>query len=266
MIRNLFCIVVAAVWTTIGFFACLFLMMCTFRASTSLWWVKRVWSPVLLWAGGAQLEVLGLDNVDLKQPFIYVSNHQSTIDIPVLFVAIPVPFRFAAKKALQYVPFLGWYLKLAGFPMIDRHNHRDAVETLDRAGAQIRSGSSIVMFPEGTRSRDGVVLPFKKGPFSLAMRAAVPIVPVTIHGAGTLMPKNSWTITPGPIRVRLGRPIDPVAFKDDRDALIRAVRSIIIRQSLELGGAGGDPTAAVAARGHLGTSVERLADAPQEPM
>lgn len=103
-----------------------------------------------------------------------MSNRQSTIDIPVLFVAIPVPFRFAAKKALQYVPFLGWYLKLAGFPMIDRHNHRDAVETLDRAGAQIRSGSSIVMFPRGPAG-DGVVLPFKKkGPFSLAMRAASP--------------------------------------------------------------------------------------------
>lgn len=256
MLRNLFCVLVAAVWTTVGFFACLVLMVATRRVESSLWWAKRVWSPVLLWAGGATLRVSGLEHLDASQPCVFVANHQSSIDIPVLLAGIPTNFLFAAKKGLQRVPFLGWYLKLAGFPLIDRKNHRDAVATLERASAQVRSGTSIAMFPEGTRSDDGRVLPFKKGPFSLAMGAAVPIVPVTIEGSGQLMPKNSWSITPGPIHVRIGAPIDPRPYADRREALIATVRNVIIDQSLALGGLGGDPSTPVAARGRLGAPAE----------
>jgi 1-acyl-sn-glycerol-3-phosphate acyltransferase len=155
---------------------------------------------------------------------------------------------------LKYVPGLGWYMWAAKFVFVDRANHRDAVRSLDEAGAQIRGGVSIIVFPEGTRSDDRRVMPFKKGPFALAMKAGVAVVPVAIEGSGKLMPKNSWNITPGPIKVKVGAPIPAAHFADNRDLLIREVRSFIIDQNLALGGLGGDKQDAVAARGREGTS------------
>ncbi len=252
MIRNLFCILVALVWTPSIFWFAVGAMIVRMNASASMWWVKKVWSPVLLWAGGAKLEVDGLEHLQPDRPYIFVSNHQSTIDIPVLFVALPHDVRFVAKKALQYVPFLGWYMKWAKFVFVDRGNRKEAVASLERGAAQIRGGVSIITFPEGTRSERCEVLPFKKGAFSIAIKAGVPIIPVTIEGSGKLMPKNSWNISPGPIFVRVGKPIDVRPFGDDRERLIKAVRDVIIEQSVALGGRGGDPSAAIAAPGKEG--------------
>ena len=123
---------------------------------------------------------------------------------------------------------------------VDRGNHRRAIDSLEKAAKQIQRGASIIIFPEGTRSESLKVMPFKKGPFALAMKAGVPLVPIAIEGSGKLMPKNSWNITPGPIKVRIGKPIDPKPFGDDRDALIRAVRDAVVAQNLEIGGLGGD--------------------------
>jgi 1-acyl-sn-glycerol-3-phosphate acyltransferase len=259
MIRNLFCILVAIVWTTLMFFGTLIAMLFTFKGSSSMVVVRGPWAHVLVWAGGGKLEVRGSENVTPGQPHIFVSNHQSSIDIPVLFIALPHDVRFVAKKALQYVPVLGWYMTLAKFPFVDRGNHRAAIASLDKAARQIRAGTSIIMFPEGTRSETREVMPFKKGPFALAMKAGVPIVPVTIEGSGLLMPKNSWHITPGPITVTIGKPIDPAQFGGDRDALIREVRSQIIDQSLAMGGLGGDKGDPIAARGLEGVSARKAA-------
>jgi 1-acyl-sn-glycerol-3-phosphate acyltransferase len=255
MLRNLFCIVVAVVWTALMFVGTLIAMAVTLNRSASMWVVQRLWSPVLLWAGGAKLEVSGLEQLDRNTPYVFVSNHQSTIDIPTLFIALPWDTRFAAKKALKYVPMLGWYMWLAKFPFIDRGNRREAVRSLDEAAVQVRGGISLIMFPEGTRSDDCRVLPFKKGPFALAMKAKVAVVPVAIEGSGALMPKNSWNIKPGPIKVRVGAPIPAERFGDDRVGLIQAVRNAIIDQCVELGGKGGDKTDAVAAAGREGTSA-----------
>ena len=229
-------------------------MLVTFNRSASMLVVQKWWSPVLLWAGGAKLEVRGLENLKKGQPYIFVSNHQSTIDIPTLFMAIPWDTRFVAKKQLKYVPMLGWYMWAAKFVFVDRSNHREAVRSLDEAGEQIRGGISIIVFPEGTRSDDRKVHPFKKGPFALAMKARVPVVPVAIEGSGLLMPKNSWQITPGPITVSIGQPIAPEHFENDRELLIREVRDRIIDQSFAMGGLGGDKTDPIAARGLEGIS------------
>src|SRR5688572_14442972 len=102
-------------------------MVFTGRPGASIWWAREAWSPVLLWAGGAKLVVHGREHVDPSRPTIYVSNHQSTIDIPSLFMAIPVDLRYVAKKQLQWVPFLGWYLWLAGHVLIDRSNRHEAL-------------------------------------------------------------------------------------------------------------------------------------------
>lgn len=249
MLRNLFCIFVAGFWTIVGFTGTIVAMIVTLNRSASMWVVQRFWSPVLLWAGGAKLEVQGLEGLDRKQPYVFVSNHQSTIDIPTLFMALPWNTRFVSKKALMYVPFLGWYMWLAKFIFVDRGNRKTAIASLDKAAQQIRDGISIIVFAEGTRSPDLTVKPFKKGPFALAMKAGVPLVPVAIEGSGQLMPKNRWVITPGPIKVLVGKPIDPKPFGDDREGLIAAVRSAIIDQNVALGGKGGDKQDAVAAQG-----------------
>ncbi|MFO0595972.1 MAG: lysophospholipid acyltransferase family protein [Myxococcaceae bacterium] len=256
MLRNLFCIFVAGFWTAVLFPVTVVFMTLTLNPSAAMFVVKHWWSPVLLWAGGAKLEVIGAEKLEAGKPYIFISNHQSTIDIPALFIALPVNMRFVAKKILKYVPFLGWYMSLSKFVFIDRANHRDALKSLEAAGERIRGGISVVMFAEGTRSDDRRVLPFKKGPFALALKARVPVIPITIEGSGVLMPKNSWNIKPGPIKVMIGDPIDPAPYGDDRVGLIRTVRTRIIEQSVAMGGLGGNANDAVAARGREGTSEE----------
>lgn len=261
MLRNLFCIFVATVWTTVLFPVTVIVAILTLDVSTTLFVVQRIWSPVLLWAGGAQFSVRGLEKADFTKPAIYVCNHQSTLDIPALFVALPVAFRFVAKQQLQYVPFLGWYMTMAKFVFIDRSNHKKAVRSLELAAERIRSGISIAMFPEGTRSEEAAIMPFKKGPFALAMKAGVPVVPIAIEGSGKLMPKNSWNITPGPVTVSIGEPVDPKQFGEDREALMKAVRDRIIDLSLEMGGKGGDKATVVAQKGTEGVARDRQATA-----
>lgn len=251
--RKWFCIFVAGVWTFWMFLGTLVGMVLARKASGSMFVVQRLWSPVLIWAGGGQVTMVGRENLDPSKPAIYVSNHQSTLDIPVIFRHLwPVDLRFVAKKSLQYVPVLGWYMWLSGFVFVDRGNHGKAIASLDAAAKRIHDGTSVVVFPEGTRSDDGRILPFKKGPFAVAMKANVPLYPVTIEGTRKVMPKNSWAIVPGPITIRLGKPIDPAEFNGDRDALIQAVRNAIIDQSVEIGGLGGDKRDAVAAKGKEG--------------
>lgn len=254
--RKLFCVFVAGVWTLVCFTLAILAMVVTLNPANSVWVARELWSPVLLWAGGAKLEVLGQENVDPKRPTIYVANHQSTIDIPAHFMAVPVPFRYVAKSQLKWVPLIGWYLALAGHVFVNRSNRAKAIASLDAAAAKIRGGTSIFLYPEGTRSPDGRILPFKKGPFALALKARVPICPVTIEGSGKLMPKDTWNITPGPIRVKVGKPIDTTAFaENDREGLARAVRDVIIADSLSMGGKGGDADDAVAAAGLEGVTT-----------
>ena len=255
MLRKLWCILVVTVWSPICFTLACLAMLVTLNPSRSVWVARWIWSPVLLWAGGAKLEVIGGENVDPKRPTIYVGNHMSTLDIPAHFFAVPVDFRFVAKSQLRFVPFIGWYLWLAGHVFINRGDRSSAIASLEKAARKIRAGTSIFLYPEGTRSQDGRVLPFKKGPFALALKARVPICPVTIEGTDNVMPKNSWNISPGPVRVKIGRPIDTSGFADnDREGLARAVREQIIADSLSLGGKGGDPDTAVAAPNREGVA------------
>lgn len=240
MLRNLACILTTVVWTTCLFFVSSVVLIITFNQEAALWVARKLWSPVLLWVGGARLEIEGRENVDPHRPTVYVSNHQSTIDIPVLFTAIPVNLRFIAKSQLRWVPFLGWYMWLTRHIFIDRSNRQRALASLEKAARCIRSGISVIAYAEGTRSRDGRVLPFKKGSFELALRAGAAVCPVTIEGSSHLMPKNSWKITPGKIRVRIGKPIAAAEFAElGRDGLAEHVRDIIIAQNLEMGGRGG---------------------------
>ena len=248
--RNLWVILVLVVWLLVCFAATMLLMLVTLNVGISIWMARRVWSPVLVWSAGSTLEVHGVENVDPKRPTIYVSNHQSAADIPVLFMAIPADLRFVAKKSLSYVPVLGWYMLLAGYVFVDRGNRTKAIASLERAAEKIRKGISLIMYAEGTRSEDGRILPFKKGPFALALKSGVAVCPVTIEGTGRMMPKGRWHITPTRLKVKIGKPIDTSKYaSDDRERLIRDVRAVIVQQSLDLGGPGGMPGEDVAEAG-----------------
>jgi 1-acyl-sn-glycerol-3-phosphate acyltransferase len=243
MLRNLLCIFTTVVWSALLFpLACLAALF-TEGGGGSIWVVRRLWAPVLLWVAGARLEVEGVEHLDAGRPTLYASNHQSTLDIPALFTALPVNLRFVAKEQLRWVPFIGWYLQLTGHIIVDRSNRSRAIASLERAARRISLRRlSLIVFPEGTRSRDGRILPFKRGPFGLALKAQLPVVPVTIEGSAAIMPWRSWRITPGVIRVRIGPPLDVRSFDpDDRAGLARVVREAIIRGSLALGGRGGVP-------------------------
>lgn len=142
-----------------------------------------------------------------RRPVIFIANHASHFDPPLLISTLPSHPVFIAKRELGRVPFLGWVIWLAGFIFIDRGNRLQAQASLAAAAKRIHDGQSVVMFPEGTRSLDGNLLPFKPGSFKLAVEAGVPLVPIAIHGGSEILPKGDWRVLGGPYRMLLGSPI-----------------------------------------------------------
>jgi 1-acyl-sn-glycerol-3-phosphate acyltransferase len=202
------------------------------RSGDTVLRLARLWSRVLLWTAGVDLKVRIEGTLDPGEPYVFVANHLSTVDIWALFVAIPRPIRFIAKKQLGQIPLFGWAMAAGRFIFIDRKNPAAARRSINLACHRIRGGSSVAIFPEGTRSRDGLLAPFKKGGFHLAVNAGVKVVPVAIRGAGDVMPPGSLLLRPGEVVVEIGQPIDVSAAKSaDRDALIEQVRGEIQRRT-----------------------------------
>ncbi|HJW08808.1 MAG TPA: lysophospholipid acyltransferase family protein [Holophagaceae bacterium] len=167
---------------------------------------------------------------DGRQPVLFVGNHCSLLDPPLLISTLPSHPAFIAKRELAYVPFLGWVIWLAGFVFIHRGVGAKAKRSLSLAARRIREGQGVVVFPEGTRSRDGALLPFKKGSFVLAMEAGVPVVPLAIHGGHSILPAGSWRVKGGEYRLCLGEPVDPAAFKSAEE--LRAAVEARVRAML----------------------------------
>ncbi|HZV82928.1 MAG TPA: lysophospholipid acyltransferase family protein [Geobacteraceae bacterium] len=167
-----------------------------------------LWSRVGLLCAGVQLEVEGAELIPHDRPLIFMGNHQSNFDIMTLFLAVPVRFNWLAKEELFRVPVFGHSMKRAGYIPINRGDGRDALKSLDRAAKLIRAGTSVAVFPEGTRSTDGKLLPFKKGGFILAAKAGVTIIPFTIIGSREINPPDNFlSLHPGKIRVRFSHPL-----------------------------------------------------------
>ncbi len=172
----------------------------------------RFWSRLILVTAGCELQVEGLENIDLSHPYIYASNHQSAFDIPTLYVGLPVQFRIMAKKELFLYPFMGWHMKRSGQIPIERENARSSLRSLARASETVRSGTPLFVFPEGGRTPDGTIKPFLSGAFYVAIKAGVPIVPMAIVGSYETLPMNSYVIRPHPIRLIVGKPISTVGM------------------------------------------------------
>lgn len=228
-------------WSIAWMGAAVVLRLVTGDAERALAMARWGYSPGCLKATGARFVVDPLPDIDWSRPYAVVMNHQSMLDIPCAQVGLPVNLRFVAKHTLQYVPFLGWYMWATGMVFVDRSNRAQAVQSLSRAAARVREGATVIAFPEGTRARDGVIQPFKKGPFMLAIESGVPILPVAIHGSGRVLPSDSFKLRPGTVRLRVGQPIPTAGRQHERDQIIREARQAIIRMNVEMGGPGGVP-------------------------
>lgn len=191
--------------------------------------INRAWASGMMRWNRVQATVEGLDRLAADQPYVYVANHVSFIDIWVLLERLPGSVRFVYKKELGGIPVFGPAMRASGHIAIDRTNRASAFAAYDVAARDVRGGTSAMIFAEGTRSRDGRLLPFKKGPFVLAIAAQAPVVPIAILGAFESLPKGRIAPRDVPVTVRIGVPM-PTAGMDygDRDALAAECRRVMV--------------------------------------
>jgi 1-acyl-sn-glycerol-3-phosphate acyltransferase len=193
--------------------------------------VARAWGRSILRVSGVRVRVRGMERVEPQHAGIFMSNHQSNFDIPVVLGYLPVPFRWLAKAELFKIPVFGRAMRGAGYIPIDRSDRPAAIESLRQAAGAVRGGISVVIFPEGTRSLDGTLKPFKKGGFVMAIEAGVPIVPVALRGTFDIMPKNRLTIRPCEVTMTIGKPIATTGYTlHTKEALMNEVRNALHRQ------------------------------------
>lgn len=194
----------------------------------------RAWARGLLWCAGARLDVAREVELGRDQRYVYVSNHQSLFDIPVLLVTLPGSTRFLAKRSLFRIPVFGWAMRVAGFVPVDREDRSRAKEAMDGALRQLAQGRSVLLFPEETRSLDGRIREFQRGAFLIALKAKCPVVPVGVQGTRGIQAKGRLTVRPGTVRVRYGAPIDPCAGGvRARKELVETARAEVVRLSGE---------------------------------
>jgi len=192
--------------------------------------LAQLWSRMIVRMAGVRIHVDTRTSLDPHKPYVFMSNHASTVDIWALYVALPVQVRMIAKKQLAAIPLFGWAMWAGRFIFIDRHNAAAARRSIDLAKNRIHDGQSALIFPEGTRTRDGTLGAFKKGGFHLAIDAEVPIVPVALSGTRESMPRGSLLLKAGDVQVTIGVPFTTAGLTaEDRDTLLDRVRGEIGR-------------------------------------
>ena len=177
---------------------------------------------------GIRFRIAGAEHVQRGRAAIYCSNHQSNIDPPMLFTALHPRMHILYKAEINAIPILARAFRFGGFIPVDRRNKEAALRSIEAGAASLRAGNSFLIFPEGTRSRDAELLPFKKGGFIMAIKAQVPIVPVAIQGARAAMQKGSAIVRPVSVSIRVGEPLETFGVTlADRDAVIAQTRERI---------------------------------------
>ncbi|MBC7929644.1 MAG: 1-acyl-sn-glycerol-3-phosphate acyltransferase [Rubrivivax sp.] len=193
-------------------------------------WCASLWSRMIVRTVGVRVRVHGAENLREGASYVFLSTHQSYMDIPVMLGYLPAQLRIAAKREVFLIPFLGWHMRRGGHISINRASTQDAVDTLRRASEEIRPGVSVFLYPEGTRTRDGTLQPFKKGGFKFALQTGLPIVPVTIVGTRALLPRDSIIFRPAVVDMHLGAPIPTAGLTDpDLPALMQTVRDAMTK-------------------------------------
>ena len=203
-----------AFWSVFSITLSLFLRAITGKRELPLTMARTFWSPMILFFSGAEVTVKGGENLDISKSYIFLSNHQSFLDIPILFRSIPINLHFMGKSELKKMPFIGWFMKSVGMVFVNRKDRAESIKSLQEAGHMIRNGKSLMIFPEGTRSKDDKIGEFKRGSFFIAKEAEVPIVPVYVRNARLVWPVSSFKFKSGPVEIIIGKPVEPLYFKD----------------------------------------------------
>ena len=202
--------------------------------------INKLWTWAILFAGGVRLKVVGTERLDPQRAYVFMVNHQSNLDIPVLVQSLShFQLRWIAKKELLRVPFFGWAMWAGKHITVDRDKPTQAVKNLRRAQERIAAGISVVVFPEGTRSRDGQLQRFKKGGFFLAVETKTDVVPVTIVGSRNLLPSGAWRLRSGDVQVIIDQPVSIASYRPGNLRLlmnqVRETISTRLRQMEETG-------------------------------
>ncbi len=212
-----------AVLATLSVFSSLF----DSTGRTQHWWA-RLWGRFIIFVSRVKVEVSGLEHIERHRGYVFMVNHLSMFDHWAFLAELPLQFRFAAKASLFKIPFLGWHLQRSGSIAVDRYHPRETIRRFREIGDKIRSGLSVVIYPEGARTWGDAMAPFKRASFMLAKHARAPIVPVTIIGAHRRLERGSFIIQPGEMEL-IFHPV--VEFEDYKgiklDALSNMIREII---------------------------------------
>jgi 1-acyl-sn-glycerol-3-phosphate acyltransferase len=194
------------------------------------WFLRfaRGWARSVLAVAGISVRVLHREKAERGKSVVVVANHESFCDILVLLATLPMQVRFLAKRSVFRVPVLGWSIAAAGFVPVDRGDRSRGAATVEAALQRLEGGRSVVIFPEETRTRDGELLPFKRGAAHLALKSGLPLLPIGIAGTFRILPRGTWDIHTGPVLVSVGNPID-VAGRSlrERDAVTEEARDAI---------------------------------------
>jgi 1-acyl-sn-glycerol-3-phosphate acyltransferase len=223
----------AGVWIVITVSTVLFglpAMFAAFVPPRGEWFLRfaRGWARTILFCARIPVKVLHPERLADGRSFVVVANHESFSDILVLLARLPLAVRFLTKKSVFRVPVLGWSIRAAGFVPVDRGNRARSLATVEAALALLKSGRSLVVFPEETRARTDELLPFKSGAALLAVRSGFPLLPVGIAGTRRALPRGTLAISPGPVAMAIGRPIDVAGRSTrDRDEVTRLAREAI---------------------------------------
>ncbi len=213
------------VFATIGLIGCLFEWRGRF-----LGWIARTWGKVILKIGGIQYKVNGLENLDPKGHYVFAANHESAMDIPLTFASLPFHIVAISKIELKRIPIFGWAMMAGGHFFVDRRNHKQALKSLEKAKTSMgKNPRSIILYPEGTRSMNGEIMPFKKGGLVWALQMGVPVVPVALCGTRDALEKNSLVLNNRPLTVEVGMPIEtaPLSF-EDRNQYVTNVHEAVV--------------------------------------
>lgn len=225
MLRTILCFIAFIIFTV--FFGSYGIVLAIFYPSAVVKYAVRPWARSILLTTGVKLDVKGTENLP-PEPSIIMFNHQSSFDILAYMAALPIDWKAVMKKEVGHMPFIGWVAKLAGHYLVARDGSGRDTKEVKRIVSNIRSGPSVMIAPEGTRGKDGKLLPFQKGGFVIAMLAGVPVVPMVITGGLDIMSKNSKVLTPGTMKVRILPPIyvdDLPSGREGREELMRTVRT-----------------------------------------
>ena len=225
-IKIFFIIIVTIIWSTIV----IIVTPINYKGKITDFVIK-IWAKHVLAISFIKVKTVGIENIKDNQNYIYIVNHSSWFDILISLVAIPGSIKFVSKKQVFYIPIFGWAMWMAGYISIDRSRGIKAMRSIEKSAAKIRNGISVIMFPDGTRSKDGSIQPFKRGAFLLAAKTKVPIIPVTINGAEKVLPKDTLRLSGGTVEIVFDEQIPTIDIKskDDELKLLEKVRNVIIK-------------------------------------